>query len=76
MARRHEGIAGVVSFAGVADDQSGMREKLGDEAGKFRADGFHQDIGGDAASERLLLDVLHLGAGEKHGDCFTRVAVG
>ena len=58
--RCHEGVTGVVAFAGVDEKQAGTREKLGDEAGEFRADAFHQHVGGNATGERLLFEALHL----------------
>jgi hypothetical protein len=74
--RGNQGIAGIVTFARIAHDQSGPREKLANEAGQLCPDGFHEHIGGDAAGKCLLLESEHAGAGEKHALCSTRAAAG
>jgi hypothetical protein len=62
--RGDEGVAGVVAFACVDEKESGAREKLCDEPGKFGPDAFHEHIGRNPASESSLFETLHLFAGQ------------
>jgi hypothetical protein len=62
--RGDEGVAGVVAFACVDEKESGAREKLRDEPGKFGPDAFHEHIGRNPASESSLFETLHLFAGQ------------
>ena len=55
MTRRNERVARIVSFAGVADEESGARIKLRHAARELGAGGFHQHVGGDAARDGARL---------------------
>jgi hypothetical protein len=41
VAGSHEGVPRVVAFAGIADEQSRLREELADAAGQFSSDTLH-----------------------------------